>query len=272
MQKRCDLLKQRSFNPGQFNVGISRATSRGLFLTGKFDNKKVIVVDERVKEEYAYLRKEQMLVSLDNEDQLENNVFFEFKICNVQSLSKHIVDMRSDLSFANNDIILCTETQLTSELADVHLDNFNYFLNNNEDRFLGLAVYYKDKIDLVREFDTKGISIFKTKFGSLELTIMLLYRKNNTLIPQFYDLLRYLTSTHDIDLIVGDFNIQPNENLRNVLNLYDQLIERPTFISGSILDHVYVKQSMFSNYRIEAKVESVFFSQHDSVKITFELI
>ena len=41
--------------------------------------------------------------------------------------------MRSDPSFANRH----PETQLTSELADVHLDNFNYFLNNNEDRFLG---------------------------------------------------------------------------------------------------------------------------------------
>ena len=173
-----------------------------------------------------------MLESLNNENQLQNqlqnNVFLKLKICNVQSLSRHIIDMRSDPSFTNSDIILCTETQLTSELTDVHLEDFNYFLNNNEDRFrfLGLAVYYKDQIDLVREFDTNGVSIFKTHFENLELTVMLLYRKNNTLIPDFYDLLRYLTSTHDIDLIVGDFNVQPNENLRNILNLYDQLIER----------------------------------------------
>ena len=97
----CNLLKQRSFNPGQFYVGISRATSlEGLFLTGKLD-RKVIVVDERVKEEYAYLRKEQMLESLDNKDQSENTVFLELKICNVQSLSRHIVDMRSDPSYTN---------------------------------------------------------------------------------------------------------------------------------------------------------------------------
>ena len=266
----CDLLKQRSFNPGQFYVGISRATSlEGLFLTGKFD-KKVIVVDERVKTEYDYLRQEQMLESLNGEDQLENKVFLEFKICNVQSLSRHIVDMRSDPSFTSSDIILCTETQLTNELTDVHLEDFNYFLNNNEDRFLGLAVYYKEQIDLIREFDGNGFSLFKTNVETFELTVMLLYRKNNTLIPEFYDLLRYLTSTYDIDLIVGDFNVQPNENLRNVLNLYDQLIERPTFISGSILDHVYVKKSMLSKCLIKADVESVFFSQHDSVKITFE--
>ena len=141
----CDLLKKSSFNPGQFNVGISRSTSlEGLFLTGKFD-KKVVVVDERVKGEYAFLRNEQMLESLDNGDQLQNiSVYLEFKICNVQSLSRHIVDMRSDPSFTNSDIILCTETQLTSELTDVHLNKFNYFLNNNEDRFLGLAIYYKE--------------------------------------------------------------------------------------------------------------------------------
>ena len=242
-----------------------------MFLTGKFD-KKVVVVDERVKEEYAYLRKEQMLESLDNGngDQLENySVCLEFKICNVQSLSRHIVDMRSDPSFTNSDIILCTETQLTSGLTDVHLDNFNYFLNNNEDRFLGLAVYYKEQLNLVREFDGNGFSIFKTNIETSEMTVMLLYRKNNTLVPEFYELLRYLTSTHDIDLIVGDFNLQPNENLRNVLILYDQLIERPTFISGSILDQVYIKKSLASKYNVEAGVEAVFFSQHDSVKITF---
>ena len=62
------------------------------------------------------------------------------------------------------------------------MDNFNFFLNNNEDRFLGLAVYYKDKIDLVREFDTNGISIFKTCVENSELRALLLYRKNNTLI------------------------------------------------------------------------------------------
>ena len=102
----CNLLKQRSFNPGQFYVGISRATSlEGLFLTGKFD-KKVIVVDERVKAEYDYLRQEQLLESLNNENQLENNVFLELKICNVQSLGRHIVVMRSDSFFTNSDIIL----------------------------------------------------------------------------------------------------------------------------------------------------------------------
>jgi len=81
--------------------------------------------------------------------------------------------------------------------------------------------------------------------------------------------LELLTKTFDIGLIVGDFNVQPNNILKNVLNLYDQLIERPTFITGSILDQVYVKKTLLSKYMIKADVESVFFSQHDSVKIIF---
>ena len=135
----CDLLKQRSFNAGQFYVGISRVTSlRGLFLKGKFD-KKVIVINERVKAEYEYLRKEQMLQNLSNVNQLfqeYTSEILQFKICNVQSLSRHIVDMRSDSSFTDSDIILCTETQLTNDLTDVHLDHFNYFLNYNADSCL----------------------------------------------------------------------------------------------------------------------------------------
>ena len=99
---------------------------------------------------------------------------------------------------------------------------------------------------MVREIDGNGFSIFRINIESLEITIMLLYRKNNTSIPEFYDLLRYLTTIYDISLIVGDFNLRPNENLRNVLNFYDQLIERPTFISGSVLDHVYVKKTFIS--------------------------
>ena len=122
---------------------------------------------------------------------------------------------------------------------------------------------------MVREIDGNGFSIFRINIESLEITIMLLYRKNNTSIPEFYDLLRYLTTIYDISLIVGDFNLRLNENLRNFLNLFDQLIERPTFISGSILDHVYVKKTFILKYMVRADVESVFFSQHDSVKIKF---
>jgi endonuclease/exonuclease/phosphatase (EEP) superfamily protein YafD len=46
-----------------------------------------------------------------------------------------------------------------------------------------------------------------------------------------------------------------------------QLVSKPTFVSsGSLLDHVYVKQSI-SN-KIEAKVLSVYYSDHEAVKVT----
>ena len=78
----------------------------------------------------------------------------------------------------------------------------------------------------------------------------------------------------DIDVIFGDFNIDYfNENnfsslkvLAETLN-YVQLLSEPTFVySGSLLDHVYVKQSI-SN-KIEANVVSVYYSDHEAVKAT----
>jgi endonuclease/exonuclease/phosphatase (EEP) superfamily protein YafD len=46
-----------------------------------------------------------------------------------------------------------------------------------------------------------------------------------------------------------------------------QLVSKPTFVSsGSLLDHVYVKQSI-SN-KMEANVVSVYNSDHEAVKVT----
>ena len=78
----------------------------------------------------------------------------------------------------------------------------------------------------------------------------------------------------DIDVIFGDFNIDyfsekdisPLKEIADSLN-YVQLVNKPTFVSsGSLLDHVYVKQSI-SN-KIEANVVSVYYSDHEAVKVT----
>ena len=60
----------------------------------------------------------------------------------------------------------------------------------------------------------------------------------------------YLLRAHSIDIILGvlyvnvfnTIDMQPLTNLMESFN-YVQIINEPTFISGSLLDHVYVKQS-----------------------------
>ena len=52
-----DLFKQRTFNPGQICVALSRVTSLdGLYLTGSY-NREALKVDQRTTELYDYMRK-----------------------------------------------------------------------------------------------------------------------------------------------------------------------------------------------------------------------
>ena len=83
---------------------------------------------------------------------------------------------------------------------------------------------------------------------------------------------------HDIDIILGDFNIniynqneiQPLATLMESLN-YIQIVQSPTFVSsGSLLDHVYVKEANYSNMTIRCSVLPLYYSDHDAVQIAIK--
>jgi len=64
---------------------------------------------------------------------------------------------------------------------------------------------------------------------------------------------------------MGDFNLKRNEQLDHILSEYKQLVTEPTQIAGSILDHVYVKNSF--QYLVTLLIESVFFTDHEVINI-----
>ena len=75
-----------------------------------------------------------------------------------------------------------------------------------------------------------------------------------------------------MDIVVGDFNIDAcrKSRLPQILSEYVQLVEFPTHIAGSTLDHVYAKKSFLEDYIVEIVVLNTYFSDHDaaSVKIS----
>ena len=77
-------------------------------------------------------------------------------------------------------------------------------------------------------------------------------------------------------MIFGDFNInylndnqvQPLKSLIESLN-YIQIVTKHTFISsGSLLDHVYVRSTVFKI--IENYVVNVYYSDHDAIRIAVQ--
>ena len=120
---------------------------------------------------------------------------------------------------------------------------------------------------MVEELSLNGVSLFKITTDSMDLKILLLYRKSDWKIRTFYELIHYLSTANDIDFIMGDFNLKPNEQLDQVLSEYKQLVTESTHIGGSILDHIYVKKSFLSKYNVCMFIESVFFTDHEAVSV-----
>ena len=218
-------------------VALSRVTTLdGLFLTGVF-NKKAFAVDKRAKDEYKYLREHQNLIT-DSEFN-DNNQLFSMILCNVRSLQKHIIDIKSDQRFLENDMILCTETQLTNDEHDIKIDRFSVLCNNSPHKFSSIAAFSKNTNRTIEEFQLDGVSIFGVIKENLELKILLLYRKSDWAITGFYELLHYLSIANKIDFIMGDFNLKPNDQLGSLLDEYSQLVTEPTHLA---LGASYLKQ------------------------------
>ena len=81
-----------------------------------------------------------------------------------------------------------------------------------------------------------------------------------------------LIAYDDIDIIVGDFNIDAldpeNHYLSEVLSSYKMIVNEPTHLAGGLLDHVYLKNSFTEEKEIKCFVKDVYFSDHDAVCFT----
>ena len=64
--------------------------------------------------------------------------------------------------------------------------------------------------------------------------------------------LQYLLATNSIDIIAGDFHLDLLKVSQNkfFLNLahHVQMVNKPTHLSGSLIDHVYVKRALTEDF------------------------
>ena len=108
-----DLNRQNHFNYGQIYVALSQATSlQGLHVIGQIENKHV-QANPKVEAEYHRMRQQENAYSslhfFISDAHLQN-----LKVCllNIQSLTKHSIDIKHDASLTKCDILALIETQL----------------------------------------------------------------------------------------------------------------------------------------------------------------
>ena len=77
-----------------------------------------------------------------------------------------------------------------------------------------------------------------------------------------------------IHMILGDVNIDALTNSENFLSQYlidyERINDKPTHISGSLIDHVYIHESVREKFQFSSDIHSVYFTDHDAVMVKLE--
>lgn len=220
---------------------------------------------------------------------LSNTSFCAIHI-NIQSLSRHIDELRIDLSFNSPDVVFLSETWLNSSHSDGMLNINGYRLLRNdrpsERRGGGVAMYVKRKYKTNVIF--KSVADRETEFILIELSasyskVLLgcVYKPPNCHeIKNFFDEMSKYSGVYRHIIICGDFNINLLLTNRIVFDYRDSLLglgleivntEIPTHFQGnpSLLDHVIV--SDLDNVIRYQQLSAPYYSKHDIIYITINL-
>ena len=173
---------------------------------------------------------------------------------NTRSLRRHAIDIASDTHLLT-DILCLTETQLLPDhdIMDMEdtLKAYAISYNTHEDKYRSIAVLYKDDaVLLVNHERHPGVSIItirKSSFSPNSVTLALIYRQSGSPICDFYNKLTQFIRCTDIDILLGDFNIDAldprNITLSNILQDYELVVKEPTHLDGALLDHLHLKKN-----------------------------
>lgn len=81
-------------------------------------------------------------------------------------------------------------------------------------------------------------------------------------LDEFCRVLEYFLVVNSVDVIAGEFNYDLSKVLSNKLLdhmiLYNQVVNEPTDISGSQIDHVYIKSALLEEFHTKTIVRIVF--------------
>ena len=116
------------------------------------------------------------------------------------------------------------------------------------------------------------IAFSKTSYFEHHIKLLLLYKKHALNETLFYNWLAEFLNSHNIDIILGNFNInhfEGNTRLLQILSNYVQIASNSTHLCGSLLDHVYILKEFLSETDVTGFIIDVYFSDHDAVKFIF---
>ena len=105
---------------------------------------------------------------------------------------------------------------------------------------------------------------------------MLIYRKQSMNVEQFFQMLQYLLAINSVDITAGEFKYDLLKMSQNkwldIFADHAQIVHKPTHISESLIDHVYINKALMDKFITNITVENIYFSDHEAVRIVIEKI
>ena len=94
-------------------------------------------------------------------------------------------------------------------------------------------------------------------------------------MEEFFKMLQYLQAINSIDIIAGnlisyDLLKVSEDTFLDIFTDHVEIINKPTHISGSLIDDVYIKKTLMEKFFTNESVENIYFSDHDAVRIVIE--
>ena len=96
-------------------------------------------------------------------------------------------------------------------------------------------------------------------------------------MQEFFQILNYLLAANFLDDIAGDFNYDLVKQAENKISdnfteisFHVQIVNKPTHIPGSLIDHVYIEKTLMEEFTTNEIVGNIYFSDHETGRIVVE--
>ena len=208
---------------------------------------------------------------------------------NIQSLTAHFEDLRSNCRFQSANVICLAETWLQKQKDEmIYLENFTSFRKDRSDSYdNSVQVFSKLKnskgggVVSYSQIQESAIEI-NIPVNNIEIVAILLkdniaivtvYRPSAQPVDMFLSSMKYviafLKDRYEKIIILGDFNedaknVEPIQECMST-NGFSQLVTFPTTEGGTTIDHVYVYG--IQQNEINVSLLPTYYSYHDAVVV-----
>ena len=249
------------WQPGQSYVALSRVENlQQLYLINcpnyEESRKKFIKACPKATDVAYRVRESAMnLNTLNNRwyESCENRLKLSF--FNTRSLKKHFRDLEVDDKIKQADVIGLTETHLISLDAShqYDLEYFPYKSFVHVGKGKGVALYSKTPFESGKDYSEHDCQILKKRVRGV--WIILIYRSKNFCLSKLKSKVKPLIMNETQLVKCGDLNFNFESNVFTKFlddSGFKQVIKHATFLSGSLLDHLYVPKDLNVLYHLHA--------------------